>query len=237
MTQHINYDPAYNTLDRDDFTSMIEVDRYAERADAFDGIIAATVDHFWDPQDPRYIDFNDDFNAKEQLIMPREFAVELNCAVADKLDEDQQIRLANESTRFMLSSILHGEQGAMSLSSSLCMILRDPGAQEYAANQAREESRHVAGFSRYIERRWGTPLKVGPTLGKLLNEVVISQAVYKKLVGMQLLIEGLAMATRRSTTSSGRSGPSGPCPSSPSRSTRSSRPGPRSASRRCCSTW
>ena len=56
-----------------------------------------------------------------------------------------------------MSSILHGEQGALSLSASLCHILRDPGAQEYAANQTREEARHVTAFSQYIQARWGKP--------------------------------------------------------------------------------
>jgi len=192
---HITHDPIYNTIHRDNFMSLIEVDRYADRADAFDGIISATVDHFWDPTDPAYIDFNmnDEFSTDQQLLMPRNFTVELNCAVAEKLDEKQQIQLANESTRFMLSSILHGEQGALSLSASLCQVLRDPGAQEYAANQTREEARHVAGFSRYIEKRFGTPLASGPTLASLMDQIVQSELVYKKLVGMQMLIEGLAM--------------------------------------------
>ncbi len=199
----ITYDSAYNTVDRDDFGSMIEVERYGDRSDAFDAIISATVDHFWDPNDADYIRFDDDFDPAQQLIMPREFTAELNTAVADKLDHHQQIRLGNQSTRFMLSSILHGEQGAMSLSASLCLILRDPGAQEYAANQTREEARHVSGFSRYIHERFGSPLRVGPTLGGLMQELVIAPEVYKKLVGMQLLIEGLAMgafATIHSTT-------------------------------------
>ena len=190
----INYDPIYNTVDRDDFMSMIEVDRYADRADAFDEIISATRDHFWDPTDPRYVDFDaEPFDVSEQLLMPRDFCVELNCAVAEKLDERQQIQLANESTRFQLSSILHGEQGALSLSASLVPILRDLGAQEYATNQAREEARHVHGFKRYIETRWGTPIASGPTLASLMDEIVQSGEVYKKLIGMQMLIEGLAM--------------------------------------------
>ena len=92
-----------------------------------------------------------------------------------------------------MSSILHGEQGALSLSASLCHILRDPGAQEYAANQTREEARHVTAFSKYIHARWGAPAQVGPALGNLLNELVSSPLVWKKLVGMQMLIEGLAM--------------------------------------------
>ena len=190
----ITHDPIYNTVRRDDFLSLIEVERYADRTDAFDGIISATRDHFWDPMDPAYVDFDAaPFEVESQLLMPRDFTVELNCAVAEKLDEGQQIQLANESTRFSLSSILHGEQGALSLSASLCHILRDPGAQEYAANQTREEARHVTGFSRYIEKRWGTPIACGATLASLMDEIVRSGEVYKKLIGMQMLIEGLAM--------------------------------------------
>lgn len=194
MGGDITRDPIYNTVDRDNFMAMIEVERYADRTDAFDEIISATVDHFWNPTDAAYIDFDaEPFDPREELIMPRDFTLELNCSVADKLDERQQIRLANQSTRFALSSILHGEQGAFSLSASLCHILRDQGAQEYAANQTREEARHVTAFAKYVHTRWGAPLAIGPTLGGLMTELVHAPEVYKKLVGMQLLIEGLAM--------------------------------------------
>jgi hypothetical protein len=194
MNGDITRDQIYNTVHRDDFIAMLEVERYADRTDAFDEIIAATVDHFWNPTDAAYIDFDaEPFDPNQETIMPRDFTLELSCAVADKLDERQQIRLANQSTRFALSSILHGEQGASSLSASLCHILRDPGAQEYAANQTREEARHVTAFSKYIYKRWDAPLAVGATLGSLMTELVHASEVYKKLVGMQLLIEGLAM--------------------------------------------
>ena len=193
MADHITHDPIYNTVDRDAFPLLIEVDRYSERTGAFDKIIAATHDHFWDPTDPAYVDFAEPFDLTTETLMPRSMVIELNCAVADKLDERQKVHLANENTRFMLSSILHGEQGALSLSASLCMILRDPGAQEYASNQAREEARHVTAFARYIERRWGRPLASGTTLKNLMTELVLAPEVYKKLVGMQMLIEGLAM--------------------------------------------
>jgi hypothetical protein len=194
MADHITYDPAYNTVERDDFRSMIEVDRYGSRCDAFDEIISLTRDHHWDPNDPAYVDFDaEPLDVEKELIMPADFVIELQCAVKDRLDERQQIQLANESVRFSLSSILHGEQGALSLSTSLTQILRDPGAQEYATNQAREEARHVAGFSKYVQKRWGTPLACGSTLANLMNDIVLAPEVYKKLVGMQMLIEGLAM--------------------------------------------
>ena len=193
MADHITHDPIYQTVDRDDFDAMIEVERYARRTGAFDELISQTEDHFWDPLDPAYVDFSQDFDLENETLMPRDFTIELNCAVADRLDEGEKIALANEVTRFSLSQILHGEQGALSLSASLCHVLWDPGAQEYAANQAREEARHVTAFSRYVGQRWGTPLPVGRTLGALMNELVLAPEVYKKLVGMQMLIEGLAM--------------------------------------------
>jgi len=192
-TDQITYDAAYDTVAPDDFPAMMAVPRYGRRSTAFDAIISQTHDHFWDPLDKAYIDFDAPFDIDRQLIMPENQTLELHCAVVDKVPVDKRIRFANDLMHFSMSSILHGEQGALSLSASLCHILLDPGAQEYAANQAREEARHVAGFTKYVAARWGEPLPVGPTLGNLLTELVTAQEVYKKIVGMQMLVEGLAM--------------------------------------------
>ncbi len=148
--------------------SLIEVDRYADRTDAFDEIISATEDHFWDPTDPRYIDF------ERRRLRPRrrdDHAARVHgraerAPSPTSSTSGQKIRLANQSTRFMISSILHGEQGALSLSASLCQILRDPGAQEYAANQTREEARHVTGFARYVAHALGHAAAAGPDAGR-----------------------------------------------------------------------
>ena len=71
--------------------------------------------------------------------------------------------------------------------------MKDQGAQEYAANQTREEARHVTAFAKYIKARWGTPMHCGPVLQNLLVEIIGAPEVYKKIVGMQMLVEGLAM--------------------------------------------
>jgi hypothetical protein len=190
---HITHDPAYETVAPEDFAAMVAVDRYPRRTPAFDAIIGATHDHFWDPHNADYLDYAAPFDLDSEPLVPIERFPELNCAATAHLDEGTKIRLANEIQRWNLSNFLHGEQGALSLSASLCDILLDPGAQEYAANQAREEARHVAAFSRYIEARWGTPYPVGPVLGEFLADIVASPIVYKKLIGMQMLLEGLAM--------------------------------------------
>ncbi len=197
-------DPAYEAVAPDDFAAMIEVDRYGKRSGAFDKIISATHDHFWDPMDTKYIDFSEQFDLENEYLIDPDQSFELKTAIGDKLDEKQKIKLVNLDQQWGLSSILHGEQGALALSASLCHILKDPGAQEYAANQTREEARHVTGFSNYIQARWGKPVPCGPALRDLLVELVNSPLVWKKLVGMQMMVEGLAMGAFASLYKWGR---------------------------------
>ncbi|MGB8366140.1 MAG: ferritin-like domain-containing protein [Rhizomicrobium sp.] len=189
----ITKDAAYDAVAPDDFPAMMEVERYGRRSAAFDRIISATHDHFWDPLDKKYIDFTEPFDTATQQILPEKLFPIFSTRLGENLAGPARIRFVNQSARWILSSILHGEQGALALSASLCHILRDPGAQEYAANQAREEARHVTAFGAYIKARWGTPLPVGATLQTLLTDIVLAPEVYKKIVGMQMLVEGLAM--------------------------------------------
>jgi hypothetical protein len=185
-------DPAYRTVRPEDFPAMLEVPRYFERSTEFEEIIARTEEHFWNPEDPDYIDFQAPLET--ETVLPYDFVVESNTAVWERLDEGQRIAFCNDSARWTISNLLHGEQGALSLSASLCDIFLDPGAQEYAANQVREEARHVHAFTRYVQARFGGEIfPVGDTIGDLLSDLVSSPIVYKKIVGMQMLVEGIAM--------------------------------------------
>ena len=50
---NITKDAMYDAVAPDDFESMLELDRYNDRSTAFDKIISATHDHFWDPLDKK----------------------------------------------------------------------------------------------------------------------------------------------------------------------------------------
>lgn len=189
-TAHIS---TYETVARDDFPAQIEPSRYARRSPYFDDIIHRTDEHFWDPLDKDYIDFEKPLDP-DCTIVPRDFPFEMQTAVADKLDEGQRTQFCRDSAKWSVSQILHGEQGAFQLSVSLCDLFVDPGAQEYMANQVREEARHVNAFTQYVRARFPEgPFPVGDTLGGLLTDIVRGDEVYKKVIGMQLMVEGLAM--------------------------------------------
>jgi hypothetical protein len=193
---NITKDKLYDAVAPTDFAALLEIDRHTTRSTAFDKIISATHDHFWDPLDKKYIDFDEPFDMENNALLPDYLVPALETPYVQAFFEGKPkelIRFKNEMARWQLSAILHGEQGALNLSASLCHVLRDAGAQEYAANQCREEARHVSAFARYIKARWGSPLPCGEVLKSLMVEIVHAPEVYKKIVGMQMLIEGLAM--------------------------------------------
>ncbi len=193
INRQTTINPAFNAVARDEFASMIEVERYLDRSDSFETLIARTNEHFWNPEDPDYIDYDSAPPVDEPLI-PFTMVPERHSAIWDTLDEKAQLKFTNESLRARISGILHGEQGALSLSTGLSDMFVDPGAQEYATNQAREESRHVHAFALYMRSRFGGEITPPtPTLNRILSSLVASEIIYEKVIGMQMIIEGIAM--------------------------------------------
>src|SRR5258707_6864761 len=126
MTQ-ISKDAAYNAVDPTDFPAMLNPERYGTRSTVFDKIISATQDHFWNPLDKKYIDFDEPFDIEHVQMMPDDQIFQLQIPyVRDHLEKTgQKVKFANEMQLWSFSSILHGEQGALNLSASLCHVLKD----------------------------------------------------------------------------------------------------------------
>jgi hypothetical protein len=116
VIRNITKDELYDAVSPTDFGAMLAIDRHMTRSTAFDKIISATHDHFWDPLDVKYIDFTEPFDMENQQIMPDYMVPALETDYvrdffADKPKE--KIKFVNEMARWQLSAILHGEQGAL----------------------------------------------------------------------------------------------------------------------------
>lgn len=190
-------DPAFAFSDPRDFGAMLDLERYVDRSDAFDQMIAASEEHFWDPLDKRYIDLETAFDLRTKALVGEDRFKTLRCpTVAAKLSSaEDRVRFINKVVWLRFSTLLHGEQGALNLAASLCGVLKDQRAQEFISNQVREEARHVTAFSTYIKARWGRPAPCLPALRAFLGEIIQSPDVAKKIIGMQVMVEGLAMGT------------------------------------------
>ena len=193
LNDRTTINPAFNSVARNDFSAMMDAERYLDRSEHFETLIARTHEHFWNPDDADYIDYTVSPPAGEPLL-PFEQIPERHSEVWQKLDEAGRIRFADETLRMRVSNILHGEQAALSLSTGLADMLLDPGAQEYACNQAREEARHVHAFARYVQARFGgRVMRPAPVNDRVLGKLVASNVIYEKLIGMQMIVEGIAM--------------------------------------------
>src|SRR5476651_2393996 len=102
--ENITKDPAYNAVDPNDFPAMLDVNRYGARSTAFDKIISATHDHFWDPLDKKYIDFDAPWDMENAYIVPAKFSLELHTVNGAKLTEKQKIKFMNSGIQFSISS-------------------------------------------------------------------------------------------------------------------------------------
>jgi|TARA_B110000438_G_scaffold303538_1_gene365485 hypothetical protein len=108
-------------------------------------------------------------------------------------DSDKKEFIRHRSSS-QFSQFLHGEQGALLVASQLVSCAPTYQAKLYAASQAFDEARHVEAFSRYIQDRSKLMYPVGSGLKSLLDKILKDQRWDLKLIGMQIIIEGLALA-------------------------------------------
>jgi uncharacterized ferritin-like protein (DUF455 family) len=93
-----------------------------------------------------------------------------------------------------LSQFLHGEQGALMVASQLVTCAPTMDAKLYAASQTFDEARHVEVFNKYLRQRCGMVYPIHPNLKLLLDKILTDERWDLKFIGMQVLIEGLALA-------------------------------------------
>lgn len=111
-----------------------------------------------------------------------------------KLPEKERTRFRHATLARQLSQFLHGGQGALLAASQLVGAVPWMEAKHYAASQTLDEARHVEVFSRYLHEKLEWEWPIDPNLKQLLDAVLLDGRWDFKYLGMQILVEGLAMA-------------------------------------------
>ncbi|MFQ5415726.1 MAG: ferritin-like domain-containing protein [Myxococcota bacterium] len=108
------------------------------------------------------------------------------------LDADLRWELSRRTSAFLLSNFLHGEQGALMVAAQLVNAVPHMDAKFYASTQTLDEARHVEVFSAYI-RLLDDVHPIMPGLKRLLDATLGCEGWMHKAVGMQIVVEGLAL--------------------------------------------
>ncbi len=112
----------------------------------------------------------------------------------EKLTEKEKVRLRHAQIALQLSQFLHGEQGALIVASQLVGAVPWSEAKFYAGTQTMDEARHVEVFSRYLREKLEWQWPINESLKELLDVTLKDSRWDFKYLGMQIIIEGLAMA-------------------------------------------
>jgi hypothetical protein len=99
-----------------------------------------------------------------------------------------------QQRNWMLSQFLHGEQGALLCTAKITETVPWYDAKLYAATQVVDEARHVEVFARYLEEKLGGGFHVNAHLRALLDDIVNDSRWDMTYLGMQVMVEGLALA-------------------------------------------
>jgi hypothetical protein len=110
------------------------------------------------------------------------------------LPEETRIELAKRRSAWTLSQFLHGEQGALLCCGQLVEAVPDIDGKLYAATQVVDEARHVEVFARYINRL-DHIYPIMPPLKAVLDAILQADLWQMKCVGMQVIVESLAMGS------------------------------------------
>ncbi len=112
----------------------------------------------------------------------------------DALSLADKVKFVTHENAWSLSQFLHGEQGALLVASQLASCAPSFNAKLYAASQTFDEARHVEVFNRYLQTKTGFSYPVTQGLKDLLDKILTDQRWDLKFIGMQIILEGLALA-------------------------------------------
>ena len=110
------------------------------------------------------------------------------------LSQKERDELGQHLGSWLFSQFLHGEQGALTVAARIVESVPDMDSKFYAATQAMDEARHVELYHRFIRDKIGLYYPINQDLARLLADALSDSRWDMPYLGMQVLIEGLALA-------------------------------------------
>ncbi len=103
-------------------------------------------------------------------------------------------QLGVETINWRLSQFMHGEQGALLCTAKIVETVPWIDAKYYAATQVVDEARHVEVFAKYLDTKLTGYYPINSHLKMLLDDIITDSRWDMTYLGMQIMVEGLALA-------------------------------------------
>lgn len=165
--------------------------RYDDAHDRMLGLYAKGKQKQWD-QATR-IDWSVDVDPTHPAMPDNAIGI-FGSPMWDRMTQDERATYRHHLAAWVNSQFLHGEQGALVCTAKLVQSVPGIDQKFYGATQVMDEARHVEIYDRYLREKIGLRYPVNTHLQTLLEQVIRDSRWDLTFLGMQIMIEGLALA-------------------------------------------
>lgn len=112
----------------------------------------------------------------------------------ERFSASEKAEAGRQFNAWITSQFLHGEQGALLATAKLVREVPWTEAKYYGATQVIDEARHVEAYARYLDEKLELTYPCNDNLRELLELVVADSRWDVTYLGMQIIVEGIALA-------------------------------------------
>jgi hypothetical protein len=139
------------------------------------------------------LDWSVDVDPESELVPDAGIGI-FGTPIWERLDAKARRRLRHEAITWQLCQFLHGEQGALLATAQIVDSVPWYEAKMYGATQVMDEARHVEVYRRFCQEKLEHEYPVNAELKRLLDLILADSRWDMKFLGMQIIVEGLALA-------------------------------------------
>jgi hypothetical protein len=165
---------------------------YDEGREKLLGLYEKGKDKQWNAR--HRLDWSHELDPENPIGAPEAYIPIFGSRTWSGLDEKARGELRRHLVAWQFSQFLHGEQGALICTAKIVQTVPQIDAKFYAATQVVDEARHVEAYARFLNEKVRLTYPVNRHLEQLLAQVVSDSRWDMTNLGMQIIIEGLALA-------------------------------------------
>ncbi|AEH10214.1 MULTISPECIES: ferritin-like domain-containing protein [Protofrankia] len=147
----------------------------------------------WDAE--TRLDWGHEVDPDNPLGLPDTFIWIAGTPLWERLPEAERITVRRHLAGWLYSQFLHGEQGALVCAAKVVQTVPDIASKFYAATQVVDEARHVEAYQRMLHDKIKVHYPISAGLRGLLETTIGDSRWDITYLGMQVMIEGLALAS------------------------------------------
>jgi hypothetical protein len=144
------------------------------------------------------IDWSQELDEENPQQLPEEMLPIAGMDLYQKMSAKEKAQARKHFQAWQLSQFMQGEQGALICAAKIVTQVPDVDSKFYASTQVIDEARHVESY-RMLLAKFGVAYQITPPLRELIDQTLRDSRWDMTYLGMQVVIEGLALAAFQTT--------------------------------------